>query len=175
MYFLTLKELGVTIGIAYFSFSIYLFYMLLGYWVRQSKIKIPKVLSILGFIGTGLYFVILAYVSDVKDYKIPEIFYSHSSMVVVLQSVLIFSLIGNIKISVDRRLHKIILFNADYSFGMYIMHMFWINILYKVFMIKSCKIWYMDFYTNIYSCNNIDICNCFHNEKNTYYKKVYLN
>lgn len=72
--FPTLKELGVTIGIAYFSFSIYLFYMLLGYWVRQSKIKIPKVLSILGFIGTGLYFVILAYVSDVKDYKFRRFF-----------------------------------------------------------------------------------------------------
>lgn len=137
--FPTLKELGVTIGIAYFSFSIYLFYMLLGYWVRQSKIKISKVLSILGFIGTSLYFVILAYVSDVKGYKIPGIFYSHSSIMVVLQAVLIFSLMGNIKISVDGRLHKIILSIADYSFGMYIMHMFWINILYKVFKLNPAK------------------------------------
>lgn len=137
--FPTLKEIGVTIGIAYFSFSIYLFYMLLGYWLRQSKIKIPQFVYILGFIGTGFYFVILAYISDIKGNTIPEIFYSHSSIAVVLQALLIFSLMSNIKIPAEGYLHKIIISIANYSFGMYIMHMLWINILYKVFKLNPAK------------------------------------
>lgn len=131
----SLKALGLTLGIALNIMSVYMLYMFLGYMLRKGYLVIPAAAAISGLIATGVYFVFVAYGANIRHYEVAEIWYSHASIAVIVQSICVFSLLIKMPISKKPGLNRLILSCADNSFGIYIMHMLWINLIYKFFKI----------------------------------------
>lgn len=104
----------------------YLFYYMLGYYIGSKKIFKDKYIYISGTLGLIGYIILCL----VKKYVI-SISLTNSNVFTCLYSMLIFKLFAdNIFKFPDFKFKNII---SDYSFGIYIIHTFWINLLNKGF------------------------------------------
>ena len=101
----------------------YTFYFLIGYYIGNKHFKNYKYIYILGIIGFFgfLLLCILNYKFDIDK--------GNLNVFTCLYSILIFSLFssGKLKIPMNGITKNI----SKYSFGIYIMHVFWLNLLYK--------------------------------------------
>ena len=116
---------GIKSGIIFPVQSIYIFYLLLGYVLDKNEIKNRYKL----FWLEGILLVILvitAYMHIMQNKNLP--FGEYYSPVIVCVASSIFLLFKNMKLEEN----KIITFLSNMSFGVYIIHMFWINMIFKL-------------------------------------------
>ena len=130
-----LKDIGLSLGIPLNVIPVYMLYMILGYMIRKKLLVIPNAAAIAGLIATVIYFICLAYGANILHYEFSGIWYSHASVAVIIQSICVFSLLIKIPSAKKSILNSLILSYADNSFGIYITHMLWINLIYKFFKI----------------------------------------
>lgn len=137
--FPTVHSLGFEVGIHAEVCSIYMLYMLLGYVLWNKIVRIPVPLSIGGICVSTAVLVYMAYLSDIQGRSVDVIFTNHASIPVVIQSCCIFALLRNIEKKRGRGrkllypLQRIVLKVSAMSFSIYVIHMFFINLFYKVF------------------------------------------
>lgn len=122
------KELGITYPVNF----IYCFYMLMGYWIHNNVIRIRKRYCLLAISCSTLVLIILGFV-DIYGITNCEPWIGNQSPLIVIYSVSLFALGKQIIIreEQDSIFHKIITILSAYSFPIYLIHMFWLNILYK--------------------------------------------
>lgn len=114
------------INIAFFIpiANIYPFYYILGYYVGNNNIKISKK-TISASIIICLIILILSAVKNVSDIA------DYHSLIVIILSTSIFILAKDTSEYYKKHYGNILKLISRCSFGMYILHMFFINILYK--------------------------------------------
>lgn len=122
---------NVKIGIRFPLSSVYFFYLLLGYWASKEKITINKAICCVVVFVTVLICVFDAYLYIKKG--IEWSLASYSSPFIIALSVAIFILFKNFINNAETAKfdYKIIPFLSKHSFAIYIIHMFWINLIYK--------------------------------------------
>ncbi len=134
------KVTGVNLGVSFVMGNIYCFYMLLGYWIDNSEIRISsKVAKVIFFFMMPLL-ILSAYakVMWTIDLGIAE----YSSPIIVAYSVSLFIIVRE-KYKDNNVENKIVSLLSHVSFGVYLIHMFWINLLFKFFNINP-------FYPNVF-------------------------
>ena len=118
------------LGIVFPVTVIYPFYMLIGYWIDIEEYKITNKLSVSSLISCFLVLIALSVLNQCSDFSIR--YAAYDSPLVLIVSVSLFSLIKNSKLNMN----KVVSFIDKTSFGVYILHMFWINLIYKFFKIN---------------------------------------
>lgn len=128
-------ELGVTLPFS----SVYCFYMLLGYWIDHEDIRIPKKIAVVLMAVMFSVIIILIVLQQVYHFNTRVLLY-YSSPVIGVFSVCIFSFFRSMESALSvKKTPVFIQFLGKYSFGVYIIHMFWINIAYKALKINPFK------------------------------------
>lgn len=135
----TLRALGINIGLPSNAMSVYMLYMLIGYIIKKKIVVINKKVAFAGFIVCTAFLGGVAVLSEVSGENVDNALTSHASVAVIIQSVCLFTLLQNIREIKNERINKAILSLADASFGIYILHMVYINIFYKVIHLSPGK------------------------------------
>lgn len=102
----------------------YIFYYVMGYYIGNKKLFNERLIYISGVLGI-IGFIALCIIKRYGIY-VPLI---NSNVFICLYSILIFKLFSNNIIKIPD--FKFKNFISDYSFGIYIIHPFWINLLNK--------------------------------------------
>jgi len=106
------------------SYTIFPFYLLIGYAIASSKIKFGKALSIIGVIIASVISVALTVLSvKTKSTSLGSFLGNYSSVVIVVLSVSIFSLAAQSKLKTN----KVLKVMDECSFGIYLVHMIFIK------------------------------------------------
>lgn len=126
-------ELGVELPFN----SVYCVYMLLGFWIDSGTIKIPKKLSILGIIVSPIIITGLS-VAEQLNWMDSSVWVGYSSPLIAAFAISCFGFAKNVDVVKETKVNTpaIIEVLGKYSFGIYIIHMLWINILYKLLKIS---------------------------------------
>lgn len=133
-----LPSLGMKFGIKFPVNSVYVGYVCLGYltYAFMDKLKSYKMCNVLFIIIALLSFIpiiIAEYQEYVCNNKLSIDLTSYTSFIIVIQSVAIFNLVmTNSKIFNKISEWWIIKRFDRCSFGIYIIHMFWINVAIKL-------------------------------------------
>lgn len=128
--------LGIKLGIK-IPFNIWCFYMLIGYWIDKGKISL-KTSSCYVFLFLGMILLIInAYFNVYLEWKLHLADYT--SPVICLISMSIFTLFYRNLNHEIKILNNIVKFFSRYSLGIYLVHMIWVNILYKFVKINPFK------------------------------------
>lgn len=115
--------------------TIYPCWMFLGYMFSKKWIFIKK--SIAGIVlCISIILLVLFTVLERMGGISVNILFSYSSIIVLFQSCAIFSLNNSFKLKENSIMRKIFLLIGDRSFGIYIVHMLFVNIFYKAFKIN---------------------------------------
>lgn len=124
------KIVGVDLGFYCHINTIYPFWLLMGVaWNRGMIRKDIKFNAFLLMVSSGL--LITTTVMWV-ELEIPlSVLFGYDSVFVIVQAISIFSLFNRIK--TDIKFKKVLLDIGDKSFGIYLVHMFFINLVYKFF------------------------------------------
>lgn len=125
---------GFKLGVEFPISMIYPLYMLIGYWIDKGELNINNkisywlmVTSVVGLIGLSI---LNQYVKFAINYA------AYDSPVIMLLSIALFSAFKNIKFQENKKID----FIDKTTFGVYIIHMLWINILYKFMKINPFDI-----------------------------------
>lgn len=135
-----LESCGIKLGIYIHVGSVYMLYMLLGYAIKNQIIKIPTWISVAGVVCSVIYLVGIAYCGEIIGMGIQDMWINHASIAVIIQSVSVFSLLLNLREIKNIALNQMMLSIAETSFGIYILHMFYINLIYKAFGINPADL-----------------------------------
>ena len=123
------KIFGVKLGFYNHIKTIYPFWFLMGAaWNRGLLNEIRKYSSVVVSV-VSILLILITILTEVYNFPF-KIFFGYDSILVVIQSIVIFSIIINIKIK-SNIIRKIVLEIADKSFGIYIVHMFFVNVIYN--------------------------------------------
>lgn len=124
------KIVGVDFGFYCHINTIYPFWLLMGVaWNRGMIRKDIKFNAVLLFVSS--IFLIAMTVAWI-ELEIPlSVLFGYDSVLVIVQALSIFSLFN--RINTDVKFNKILLEIGDKSFGIYLVHMFFINMAYKLF------------------------------------------
>lgn len=121
-----------SIAVSFPISSVYCMYMLMGYWIDAEEFHMKQGVS--KMIVVILSFVIISLSAiQARTGISTEMFTAYSSPIIALFSGAIFQIAKNCdSILVSKETPKIIRELGRVSFGVYIIHMFWINIIYKL-------------------------------------------
>lgn len=127
-----IKELiNFSLGISFPISSVYCLYMLIGYWIDSGEIKISRKYSVLTLAICVLVLILMSIFQIIYSVSM-EAFTAYSSPLILALSVSIFSLAKNMEINLSEKTPAFIVKIGELSFGVYLIHMLWINILYKL-------------------------------------------
>ena len=140
--FESILKLGSIVGIESGFYchinTIYPFWILMGVAWNRKLININMRISCLIFIVVNVMLA-GATILDI-NYQLPiNILFGYDSIIVVVQSVALFALMNHMR--ENNFAEKFLLEIGDKSFGIYLVHMFFINIFYKVFNINPMNRW----------------------------------
>lgn len=125
---------GFDIGFKFPVKGVYVLYLLLGYWLSSSKTKPNKTIQIVGLISVIIVIALIFIDSYLHIYgKKSFEFAAYSAPTMIILSTYVFLLFKNSKLfnTDDSKVFKIIKLLSFYSFPVYLIHMLWINIIYK--------------------------------------------
>lgn len=132
------------IGIQFPVISVYILHMLLGYWIDTEIIHWSNKISGIIITTCCVLLVIVSYFDVMWDFE-SRVVGGYSSPVMIIYAASLFMLIKNAKYKVEEKMTEprariswggVIDLLSKYSFGVYIIHMFWINLAYKLFRIN---------------------------------------
>lgn len=121
-----------SIAISFPISSVYCLYMLIGYWIDAEELHMKQSIAKIIIVASFIAIVSLSVIQAKLGITI-EMFVAYSSPVIALFSVSIFQIAKNCdSLIVSKETPKVISEIGKVSFGVYIIHMFWINIMYKL-------------------------------------------
>lgn len=127
-----LEALGLPVGLPKNPISIYMLYPIVGYMLKNKILKLSKRVSKIGIVASTMFLGGMAYLSEMGKHAVDSAFISHASAAVMIQSICVFCCMLEIGEAKNERVNKGILSLANASFGIYILHMVYINVFYKV-------------------------------------------
>lgn len=135
----TLQAVGGEVGWPKDVITIYMFYMLVGYILKNRLMEIKKGVLTAGILLSTAFLGGVAFFSEVRGQAIDTAVVSHASLAVIVQSICIFSLMIHVRELKNKRIERVVLSVASASFGIYVLHMVYINIFYKLFHLSPAK------------------------------------
>lgn len=128
-------NIGIEIPIS----SIYVAYMIFGYLIdkKTKKCNIKICTSVISI--TSIIIIVCNIARENLKLQFLEPIGSYNSPIILIMSIAIFELIKEIinnRKNISEKLDKFVLNVSEYTFGVYIIHMFWINIAYKLLKIN---------------------------------------
>lgn len=134
-----IRAVGFEFGFSMQVTSIYVFYPILGYCVYNRIISITNKTSVIMLVFSLGFLIGCSVVHYIYEIDIPEVLTSHGSFFVIIQSVAIFNIgYNNVRFK-NRTAERICLNFAKLSFGIYIIHMFFLNLIYKLLQLSPAK------------------------------------
>lgn len=127
--FPTLKMVGIQIGFYNHISTIYPFWFLVGVAHNRRLLRIKKKYLLFFLVGSSLALILASSMACVYHVSLSELF-GYNSLLVTIQSICVFELFMYRSIK-NNLLHKVLLQIADKSFGIYLLHMVFINLVYK--------------------------------------------
>lgn len=126
---------GINCGIKFPIMSIFLFYFILGRWVFETGSKHFINPTVLYVITIVLMFtpVWVSYLEHIKGFHLLVKLTGYDSPLIVVISVFIVFSVMNMGGVKGRRLAQFVEHLGNNSFGIYVFHMLWINLIYKFF------------------------------------------
>lgn len=125
------KFTGISVGINFPIVSQYVFCLLLGYRMSKTKFCRWRILMALVLLLIVAYMA-MGYLEYVMGYKSLTLFSAYNSPLMILYSACVFLLFKSLPWKGESLLtHGGNSFARD-SFGIYVFHMLWVNIIYKV-------------------------------------------
>lgn len=118
------------LGVGFPMASCYVMYLLLGYCLSQNRIK-NRALPIAVFVGLSAFLVLCSYMEVWGGAEKMKFFESYASPVEVLVACGLFVFAMQRKFERLSELFVVKILDRN-SFGIYVFHMLWVNILYKV-------------------------------------------
>lgn len=119
--------------------SIYVFYPILGYCLYNRIISVTNKTSVILLVLSFGFLIGCSVIHYTYDIDMPEVLTSHGSFFVIIQSVAIFNIgYNNVRFK-NKTAEKICLNFAKLSFGIYIIHMFFLNLIYKLLYLSPAK------------------------------------
>lgn len=110
--------------------TIYPFWFLMGNVKNRNLIKLQKKTLISVLFGSMVLLVLTTIYKEINGINLGALL-GYNSILVIIQSIAVFELITNMK-NFKGLINKILLEIANKSFGIYIIHMFFINVVYKL-------------------------------------------
>ena len=127
--FVLTKMFGIDLGFSCHVNTIYPFWFLMGGAWNRGMFKRGFKLNLLVFVISSAVLIISSVLWTTVNLPIGCLF-GYDSPIVVAQSVALFSMFNALKIG--PRLSVILLKIADKSFGIYLIHMFFVNVIFKL-------------------------------------------
>ena len=141
---------GYSIGVSFPLVSIYVTYMLIGYRLSNIKtINFSNLCLCFCICSLVVFYIIMAYCEYFNGHLSLTFLAAYNSPLMAIYSILIFCMIQQIKITYISRFWMA--FSRD-SFGIYIFHMLYVNLVYKVLKINPFEdgIWtYMPIFIGV--------------------------
>lgn len=110
--------------------TIYPCWMFLGYMFSKKWVVIKKKVAVWLLCISIVLLILITVLNSMNGIR-NEIFFSYSSIIVLFQACAIFSLISPLKLKANSIIRRLFLQIGDKSFGIYIVHMVFINVFYK--------------------------------------------
>lgn len=107
--------------------TIYPFYLIAGYMMHQKVINLTKIQAISAFIISTAVIAVLTVIRWEQDVPTMEMLWGYSSILVVIQSLSMFSLFLKIKGTGKRFVEKLLIEIDKCSFGIYLIHMIFVR------------------------------------------------
>lgn len=112
---------------------VYCYYMLIGYWIDKGWLRIKTWIASTGAVISVILLILEAWLR--VEYNRDIALSANFSPIMFLWAFCIYNIMLN-RIGNDKEYkpatERIIEFLSKHSFGVYIVHMFWINVLYKL-------------------------------------------
>ena len=125
---------NTSIGIQLPMCSIYMFYTIYGYWLNKySHEKRNTIIFVIAILLSILCIILFQYLSIWYNIEKFKSIGDYNSIITLLLSTSIFMLFKNIRKISNKNTLNIINLVCKESFGIYLIHMFYINIIYKLF------------------------------------------
>ena len=128
-------KLNFTIHIA----SIYPVCLFLGYAISKKMIDLDNKKSIALLICSLLLIILISYMRFTNNYQQLDLLLSYSSPLNILLSVSLFQLFNNAKEIHSKFIHTILLSLDHCSFSIYLIHIIFVKLILRVFMINPYK------------------------------------
>lgn len=118
--------------------TIYPFYLFVGVAMRRGLFNFAKIVNVLALIISSLALVCFTFIHYLVGFKGFSALFGYESAFVVIQAIALFNLLRNVKLPsgvgvITKEIGK-------KSFGIYIVHMFYINMFYKLLNINPLKV-----------------------------------
>ena len=119
--------------------SVYCLYMLVGYWIDSKKLRISSKAAIVIIAVSSL--IIIASQVAYTVFDLPtKILVEYDSIIVAALSAALFALFKNNEEKMQEKgISKFGQLLSSCSFGVYILHMLWINVIYKLIKLNPFK------------------------------------
>lgn len=119
----------------------FIFYMLLGFWLEYGHLRIAKKKAVAGIVLSIPFLVAGAFLKSLQGLNLGM--GEYYSPAVVIYSVCIFSLFKNSDVFARFEggpVRNVVSFLSEVSFGVYLVHMFWINLAFKLFELNPYRL-----------------------------------
>jgi surface polysaccharide O-acyltransferase-like enzyme len=112
------------------GYFLYSGYLLLGFYLSRIDFQLKKWPLMLVYLATVLFAAIYTYYDSINSHKLNLSIYSYISTNTIVQTIALFMLIKNTTIN-NKILLKIQNTISNYSYGIYLVHIIFIGVLYK--------------------------------------------
>ena len=132
------RVIGFEFGVKFPISSVYVFYMLFGWYLSSHEIHVKKIYCIIAVVIACSLCVVDGYTYIFNKPMIG--FASYETPVIVLFSTSVFLLFKKAGFKGGKTIDKVVQTLSTHSFAIYIMHMFWINVAYKALHLNPFKL-----------------------------------
>lgn len=140
-----LTDFGYANRVTFFVGTSYMFYVFMGWLIKEHDFNVTErvIIYILGIVGFVMHFA-GTYAVSVKAGSIIQTFKGYNNVPAVLYSVAIFVLVKQLsyKINEERRWYKLVCRFAGYTFAVYLIHWYVLDLITKIFRLDEFSIVY---------------------------------
>lgn len=137
-YILDFADISVQYPIAIISQNQYLFFFVLGYVLHNKKHKISGWFFIVGCLAAAICTIIVSYIEGNHN----EVIFQYRNPMLVLASISAFIIMLRLPKSIPQAWEKFVRHVSDNSFGIYVFHAVFLNIIDKEFIMYKVPAWF---------------------------------
>ncbi len=137
-YILDFADISVQYPIAIISQNQYLFFFVLGYVLHNKKHKISGWFFIVGCLAAAICTIIVSYIEGNHN----EVIFQYRNPMLVLASISAFIIMLRLPKSIPQAWEKFVRHVSDNSFGIYVFHAVFLNVIDKEFIMYKVPAWF---------------------------------
>lgn len=131
-------DISVQYPIAIISQNQYLFFFVLGYVLHNKKHKISGWFFIVGCLAAAICTIIVSYIEGNHN----EVIFQYRNPMLVLASISAFIIMLRLPKSIPQAWEKFVRHVSDNSFGIYVFHAVFLNVIDKEFIMYKVPAWF---------------------------------